>query len=132
MSACKTLRGLRKRGIATMPRRVRLQARSLPPLSITVLSAVLAVLIWAATAPAAPAIEYYRLVPGFLPESKNASGMATGTGFATPNPWGAYTAYLMATNARGQRTWRIEDYLPMGNFAQGSTMYLLEGSERAL
>ncbi|HLK57809.1 MAG TPA: hypothetical protein VKU00_14680, partial [Chthonomonadaceae bacterium] len=58
-----------------------------------------------------PAIEYYRLVPGFLPEQKNALGFATGTGFARPNPWGAYTAYLMATNVRGQRTWRIENYL---------------------
>ncbi len=83
-------------------------------------------------AQAPPAIEYYRLVPGFLPEHKNEQGMAVGTGFASPNPWGAYTAYLMATNARGQRTWRIENYLPQGNTAQGSTMYLLEGSERAL
>jgi glyoxylase-like metal-dependent hydrolase (beta-lactamase superfamily II) len=38
----------------------------------------------------------------------------------------------MASNAKGQRTWRIENYLQSGNFAQGSTMYLLEGSERAL
>jgi glyoxylase-like metal-dependent hydrolase (beta-lactamase superfamily II) len=79
-----------------------------------------------------PAIEYYRLVPGFLPESKNASGRAIGTGFATANPWGAYTAYLMVTNARGQRTWRIENELPSGGTAQGSSCYLLEGSERAL
>ena len=79
-----------------------------------------------------PSIEYNRLVPGFLPENKNAGGMAIGTGFATPNPWGAYTAYLMATNAMGQRTWRIENYLPQGGTAQGSTMYLLEGSQKAL
>src|SRR5580658_7279117 len=80
----------------------------------------------------APPLEYYRLVPGFLPEYKNASGRNLGNGFATPNPWGAYTAYLMATNAKGQRTWRIEDELPGGGTSQGSTMYLLEGSERAL
>ncbi len=80
----------------------------------------------------APSLQYYQLVPGFLPEKKNALGFAVGTGFAQPNPWGAYTAYLMATNARGQRTWRIENYLQMTNFTQGSTMYLLEGSQRAL
>jgi glyoxylase-like metal-dependent hydrolase (beta-lactamase superfamily II) len=85
----------------------------------------------AASAPA-PALEYFRLVPGFIAETKNERGMAVGTGFTTPNPWGAYTAYLMATNARGQRTWRIENYLPQGATAQGSTMYLLEGSQRAL
>ena len=80
----------------------------------------------------APPLEYYRLVPGFLPEYKNASGRNLGNGFATPNPWGAYTAYLMATNAKGQRTWRIENELPGGGTSQGSSMYLLEGSERAL
>jgi glyoxylase-like metal-dependent hydrolase (beta-lactamase superfamily II) len=80
----------------------------------------------------APRLEYYRLVPGFLPEYKNASGRNLGNGFATPNPWGAYTAYLMATNAKGQRTWRIENELPGGGTSQGSSMYLLEGSERAL
>ena len=85
-----------------------------------------------AFAQAPPALEYHRLVPGFLPENKNPAGGAIGTGFATPNPWGAYTAYLMATNAKGQRTWRVENYLQSGNSAQGSTMYLLEGSERAL
>ncbi len=60
--------------------------------------------------------------------------MARGTGFATPNPWGAYTAYLLATNARGQRTWRIENYLPnaASGTAQGSTMYLFEGNDLAL
>ncbi len=85
-------------------------------------------------AQAPPAVEYYRLVPGFLPEVFTDDGMAQGTGFAAENPWGAYTAYLLATNARGQRTWRIEDYLPNagGATSQGSTMYLFEGSERAL
>ena len=85
-----------------------------------------------AQGPKAPALEYFKLVPGFIAETKNDRGMAVGTGFATPNVWGAYTAYLMATNARGQRTWRIENYLPQGATAQGSTMYLLEGSQRAL
>ncbi len=80
----------------------------------------------------APPLEYYRLVPGFLPEYKNASGRNLGNGFATANPWGAYTAYLMATNAKGQRTWRIENELPGGGTSQGSSIYLLEGSERAL
>jgi glyoxylase-like metal-dependent hydrolase (beta-lactamase superfamily II) len=84
--------------------------------------------------PTRPRVEYDRLVPGFLRESFGEDGMATGNGFATPNPWGAYTAYLLATNARGQRTWRIENYLPNANgaTAQGSTMYLFEGNERAL
>ena len=81
-----------------------------------------------------PVVEHYRLVPGFLPEVFNDSGMAVGTGFAGANPWGAYTAYLLATNARGQRTWRIEHYLPnpASGTAQGSTMYLFEGNTRAL
>ena len=85
-------------------------------------------------AQAPPTIEYYRLVPGFLPEVFTDDGMAKGTGFAAENPWGAYTAYLLATNAKGQRTWRIEDYLPNagGATSQGSTMYLFEGNERAL
>ena len=57
-----------------------------------------------------------------------------GTGFATANPWGAYTAYLMSTNAKGQRTWRIENYLPntTAGTAQGSTCYVFEGNTRAL
>ena len=38
----------------------------------------------------------------------------------------------MATNAKGQRTWRIENYLQQANMTQGSIMYLLEGSQRAL
>jgi glyoxylase-like metal-dependent hydrolase (beta-lactamase superfamily II) len=89
-----------------------------------------------------PRIEYYRVAKGFIPETKNSYGWAKGTGFTTENPWGQYTAYLMLTNAQGQRTWRIEHYLPWtpGPFlsipdpdtSQGSTMYLLEGSRRAL
>jgi hypothetical protein len=87
-------------------------------------------------------IEYYRVAKGFIPETKNSYGWAKGTGFATQNPWGQYTAYLMLTNAAGQRTWRIEHYLPWTSgpyvsvpdpdTSQGSTMYLLEGSSRAL
>src|SRR2546428_10328969 len=109
-------------------RRVQLRGQDLGLLAFRVLTLAVAGLVPCAAAQQSPAIEYYRLVPGFLPENKNANGNSTGTGFATPNPWGAYTAYLMATNARGQRTWRIENYLPSNNFAQGSTMYLLEGS----
>ncbi|MDB6131584.1 MAG: hypothetical protein JWM04_2691 [Verrucomicrobiales bacterium] len=89
-------------------------------------------LAFATVSHSAPVLDYYRLVPGFLPEYKNAAGRNLGNGFATPNPWGAYTAYLMATNPKGQRTWRIENELPGGNTSQGSSMYLLEGSERAL
>lgn len=79
-------------------------------------------------------VEYYRLVPGFLAETFSDDGMALGNGFSTPNPWGAYTAYLLATNTKGQRTWRIENYLPNqgGATAQGSTMWLFEGDTRAL
>jgi glyoxylase-like metal-dependent hydrolase (beta-lactamase superfamily II) len=81
-----------------------------------------------------PPIEYYRLVKGFLAESKNDAGFADGTGFKEVNPWGQYTAYLMSTNSKGQRTFRIEHYLPVpgSHFAQGSSMYLLEGSRQAL
>ena len=87
-------------------------------------------------------IEYYRVAKGFIPETKNSYGWAKGTGFAAENPWGQYTAYLMLTNGQRQRTWRIEHYLPWTpgpyvsipdpDTSQGSTMYLLEGSSRAL
>lgn len=79
-------------------------------------------------------VDHYRLVPGFIAESFNEEGMARGNGFATANPWGQYTAYLLATNGKGQRTWRIENYLPNQNgaTAQGSSMYLFEGNARAL
>ena len=95
------------------------------------------VLAWAFPCAAQPTnapggLEYSQLVPGFIAETKNERGMAVGTGFATSNRWGAYTAYLLGTNAKGQRTWLIENYLPQGATAQGSTMYLLEGSQRAL
>ena len=81
-----------------------------------------------------PRISYYKLVKGFVAEKKNAYGWPEGSGFVSDNPWGQYTAYLMNTNALGQRTFRIEHNLPNpdGKTAQGSTMYLLEGSSRAL
>ena len=89
-----------------------------------------------------PRIEYYRVAKGFLPEVRNSYGWAKGSGFAMENPWGQYTAFLMMTNAKGQRTWRIEHYLPFEpspwvsipdpDTSQGSTMYLFEGSNRAL
>ncbi len=85
-----------------------------------------------AQAQTSPAIEYYKLASGFLPESKDANGNPLGPAFAGPNPWGANTVYLMATNSKGQRTWRIENFLSQGSRSQGSTMYLLEGSQRAL
>jgi glyoxylase-like metal-dependent hydrolase (beta-lactamase superfamily II) len=88
-----------------------------------------------ALAPSPARIEFYRVAHGFIPETKGADGWATSTGFdEAKNPWGQYTAYLMSTNARGQRSWRIEHYLPgaRSGSAQGSTMYLLEGDERAL
>lgn len=90
----------------------------------------------------APRIEYYRVANGFVPELKNSYGWAKGSGFAAENPWGQYTAFLMLTNGLGQRTWRLEHYLPWTpgpyvsipdpDTSQGSTMYLLEGSSRAL
>lgn len=77
-------------------------------------------------------IDPYRLAHGFVGETWDATGR--NTGFSAPNPWGQYTAYWMSTNARGQRTWRIEHYLPSPNgpTAQGSSVYLLEGRDRAL
>jgi glyoxylase-like metal-dependent hydrolase (beta-lactamase superfamily II) len=90
------------------------------------------------TAASAPAprtgIRFDAVVPGFLPMVVDDDGFPKGTGFAGVNRWGQYTAYLLATNARGQRTWRIEDVLPnpASDMAQASTMYLLEGRDRAL
>ncbi|WP_161956898.1 MBL fold metallo-hydrolase [Sphingosinithalassobacter portus] len=73
-----------------------------------------------------------RLAPGFVAERWNEDGYAIG--FESDNPWGEYTAYLMATDADGRRSWRIEQYLPNPgtDFRQGSTMYLVEGDARAL
>jgi glyoxylase-like metal-dependent hydrolase (beta-lactamase superfamily II) len=115
-----------------MTSRPRLRPDALLPVLLTFLI-LAAPSVRGAQAPRTPGdLEYFRLVPGFIAETKNERGMAVGTGFATPNPWGAYTAYLLGTNAKGQRTWRIENYLPQGATAQGSTMYLLEGSSQAL
>jgi glyoxylase-like metal-dependent hydrolase (beta-lactamase superfamily II) len=79
-------------------------------------------------------ITFYRLAEGFQAETFRPDGFAVANGFARPNRWGQYTAYLMARDARGFRTWRIEHYLPVAgqDYAQGSTMYLLEGGDRAL
>jgi glyoxylase-like metal-dependent hydrolase (beta-lactamase superfamily II) len=79
-------------------------------------------------------IHFYQLAKGFSPGLVDASGVPQGTGFAGHNRWGQYTAYLMATDAQGYRTWRIEHDMPMPgtDTAQGSTMYLLEGRDRAL
>ena len=89
-----------------------------------------------------PRLDYYKVANGFVAEKRNAYGWAKGSGFAAENPWGQYTAFLMLTNAQGQRTWRLEHYLPWTpgpyvsipdpDTSQGSTMYLLEGSSRAL
>lgn len=83
---------------------------------------------------AAERIMVDRLAPGFVAEVRDAAGFPKGTGFAAPNPWGQYTAYLMLTDSKGRRTWRIEHNLPnpVSGGAQGSTMYLLEGTQRAL
>ena len=88
----------------------------------------------AATAAPAPKLDIDRVAPGFVAESRDPRGFRSGTGFAATNPWGQYTAYLMLTDKLGRRTWRLEHNLPnVGNgSAQGSTMYLLEGSKRAL
>jgi glyoxylase-like metal-dependent hydrolase (beta-lactamase superfamily II) len=81
----------------------------------------------------APApVEFYHLVQGFLPEVIGPDGSPMMPAFSSPNPWNLDTAYLMSTNAKGQRTWRIENFLPGRGRSQGSSMYLLEGSKLAL
>ncbi|MFD1824624.1 hypothetical protein [Mumia zhuanghuii] len=86
----------------------------------------------------ASAISWYRLVPGFVEVVQDPWGRPLGTGFAGPNPWGAYTAYLIHVSKRGHRTWRVENMALTtprqdgSQYAQGSTMWLFEGSERAL
>ncbi|GGJ53124.1 hypothetical protein [Streptomyces brasiliensis] len=92
----------------------------------------------ASAASAMPKLEWYSLVPGFVGVATDEYGRPKGTGFVTDNPWGAYTAYLITTNGRGQRTWRIENMLQLaphpdgGIYSQGSTMWLFEGDGRAL
>ena len=87
-----------------------------------------------ASAATAPHLEIDRVAYGFVAETRDPRGFRTGTGFVAANPWGQYTAYLMLTDKHGRRTWRIEHNLPNvgAGSAQGSTMYLLEGSKRAL
>jgi glyoxylase-like metal-dependent hydrolase (beta-lactamase superfamily II) len=86
--------------------------------------------------PASPRsdIRFYKVAWGFAPEATDANGVPKGTGFALPNRWGQYTAYIMMTDAKGERTWRIEHCLPVPgtDTAQGSTMYLVEGQSRAV
>src|SRR4051812_11460816 len=82
----------------------------------------------ASSARAAEPVQWYQLAPGFLSEHTDADGVPLANGgFATSNPWGFYTAYLMQTNAKGQRMWRIENFLNSTRlgyqYGQGSTMY---------
>ncbi|MFD5629004.1 hypothetical protein [Streptomyces sp. NPDC127072] len=85
-----------------------------------------------------PRIKWYELVPGFVAIATDGYGRPKGDGFAAPNPWGAYTAYLIAVSDRGHRTWRIENMQELAprpdgsQYAQGSTMWLFEGDDRAL
>src|ERR1700761_5204051 len=88
------------------------------------------------TAKAAAPVDWYTLAPGFTSESWDSDGVPIFNGFSTPNPWGFYTAYLMQTNAKGQRTWRIANFLNStrlgSQYGQGATMYLFEGNPKAL
>ena len=78
-------------------------------------------------------LDWYELVPGFVATSDDPDDSPPGTGFAAPNPWGHYTAYRVATSTLGHRTWRIENMAPVNAVrSQGSTMWLFEGSQRAL
>src|ERR1700761_3203456 len=90
----------------------------------------------AGPAKAAAPVDWYTLAPGFISESWDSDGVPIFNGFSTPNPWGFYTAYLMQTNAKGQRTWRIENFLNSTRlgyqYGQGSTVYLFEGNTKAL
>jgi glyoxylase-like metal-dependent hydrolase (beta-lactamase superfamily II) len=98
----------------------------------------IAALALAAPARAAAPVSWSTPAAGFVPETFDEWGWGIGpNAFPSGNAWGQYSAYLMSTNDKGQRTWRIENYLPnqaiAGHaYAQGSTMYLFEGSQRAL
>ena len=101
------------------------------------IAAAAALLCSAPAAQAAEPIQWYRLAPGFISENWDSDGVPLlDGGFATPNPWGYYTAYLVQTNDKGQRTWRIENFLNSTRltyrYGQGSTMWLFEGSQKAL
>ncbi len=107
--------------------------RSGARLLVAVIVTLTAPAAWSQGAATAPApIEFFKVFPGFVGEIKNDEGWTSD--FSAPNPWGQYTAYLMSTNARGQRTIRIEQYFPRtdGRGLQGTSMYLLEGRDRAL
>ncbi len=85
------------------------------------------------TAETVPApVEFYHIAHGFLPEDVGLDGWPKLPTFPPSHPWGTDTAYLMSTNAKGQRTWRIDNFLPLVGRAGESTMYLLEGSKLAL
>src|SRR4051794_3273990 len=103
---------------------------------VLVSAVVVAALAPGGTAKAAAPVNYWHLAPGFISESWDADGVPVYTGFSQKNPWGYYTAYLLQTNDKGQRTWRIENFLNSTRlgyqYGQGSTMYLFEGSQRAL
>jgi glyoxylase-like metal-dependent hydrolase (beta-lactamase superfamily II) len=104
---------------------------------LVALAVAFGALATAEVARAAEPVQWYRLAPGFLSESWDSDGVPLlDGGFAQPNPWGFYTAYLIHTNDKGQRTWRIENFLNSTRltyrYAQGSTMWLFEGSEKAL
>ncbi|WP_432536591.1 MBL fold metallo-hydrolase [Kineococcus arenarius] len=78
-------------------------------------------------------LSWYELVPGFVATRDDPDDSPPGTGFAEPNPWGSYTAYRVSTSALGHRTWRIENMAEVNaRRSQGSTMWLFEGSRRAL
>lgn len=92
-----------------------------------------------AAPPAGPnRLTWYQLVPGFVDVLQDEYGRPLGSGFVAANPWGAYTAYLVHVNDLGHRTWRVENMQqlaprPDGSlYSQGSTMWLFEGSSRAL
>jgi glyoxylase-like metal-dependent hydrolase (beta-lactamase superfamily II) len=79
-------------------------------------------------------VRFDEVVPGFPALMIDENGFPKGSGFAGPNRWGQYTAYLLATNGSGQRSWRIEHLVPgaASEMAEDSTIYLLEGRDRAL
>ena len=90
-----------------------------------------------AAAPDAPTrtgeLSWYELVPGFTATRDDPDDSPPGTGFVEPNPWGHYTAYRVSTSTLGHRTWRIENMAAVNALrSQGSTMWLFEGSQRAL
>ena len=51
--------------------------------------------------PSGTRLEYHRLVPGFVREVFNDDGMARGTGFEAPNPWGRTPRMCSGRTSRG-------------------------------